>query len=389
MCRGSYVHDLCYCVNDMKVLLLAENWPPRVGGIEAYLVGISKYLREKTLVVAPHVSDAPKSEIRNPNVEIIRKKFFEALIRPKWLGLFIFVWKLVGREKVEVVLCGKALFEGLVGYYLKKYLGVPYVVFTYAMEIETWIKIPRERRKLERVLRAANKVAYINEHTKDQLVKLGVRPEQLLQLWPGVETPVVSRKQLEEARERLNLPQLYVLSVGRLIERKGFDVLIEAFSRLPAHLRGWKLVIAGSGSLRKKLEDKARELGIENSVQFLGYVSDIDLQAAYANASVFALLPKYIGGDVEGFGIVYLEAALHGVPSLATQGGGAAEAVVHNETGMIVAPNSVTATTTALTRLLSDTDLRQRLGQAAQRRAQEEFTWSRRIMPLRRTLESL
>lgn len=320
---------------------------------------------------------------------MIRRRFFWPVIRPAWLPLFIAIWKIVKMEKIDVVLCGKALFEGLVGYYLKKYLGVPYVVFTYAMEIETWVKIPRERRKLERVLRAANKVAYINEHTKDHLLKLGVRQEQLLHLPPGVEVPVVSRQQLESVREKLQLPQLYVLSVGRLIERKGFDVLIEAFSRLPAHLRSWKLVVAGDGVLRKQLEDKARELGVENSVQFLGYVSDIELQAAYANAGVFALLPKHTSGDVEGFGIVYLEAALHGVPAVATQGGGAAEAVIHNETGLVVASNSVTATTTALTRLLSDTDLRQRLGQAAQRRAHEEFTWSRRIMPLRKALEGL
>lgn len=384
-----YIHALWYCVNDMKVLLLAENWPPRVGGIERYLTGIAKHLREKVIVVAPH-SETPMTNDQGPrNVQIIRRKFFWPVIRPAWLRLFVFVWRLVKREKIEVVLCGKALFEGLVGYYLKKYLGVPYIVFTYAMEIETWVKIPRERRKLEKVLRAADKVTFINEHTKDQLLKLGVRQEQLLHLPPGVEAPVVSRQQLETAREKLPLPQLYVLSVGRLIERKGFEVLIEAFSRLPAHLRSWKLVIAGSGPLRKQLEGKARESGVDKSVQFLGYVSEIELQAAYASASVFALLPKHTSGDVEGFGIVYLEAALHGVPALATQGGGAAEAVIHNETGIAVAPNSVTATTTALTRLLSDADLRQRLGLAAQRRAQEEFTWSRRIMPLRKVLESL
>lgn len=356
----------------MKVLLLAENWPPRVGGIERYLTGIAKHVREKVIVVSPDT-----------------KRFFWPILRPAWLPLFIYTWKLVRRENIEMVLCGKALFEGLVGFYLQRYLGIPYIVFTYAMEIEVWSSQPRARRKLTRVLHGAARVAYINERTKEQLVKLGVRPEQLLYLPPGVELPVVSAQRLEEAKRKLDLPQLYVLSVGRLIERKGFDVLIEAFSRLPAHLRSWKLVVAGRGPIQKQLEMRARDLGVGERVQFLGYVSDSDLQAVYANASAFALLPKHTSGDVEGFGIVYLEAALHGVPALATQGGGAAEAVLHNETGLVVAPNSVTATTTALTRLLTDTDLRRRLGEAAQRRAQEEFTWSRRIMPLRRVLDSI
>src|SRR5688572_24346197 len=107
-----------------KVLLLAENWEPRIGGIERYLKGVVETLQKEGFEV----------EVVEPRV----KKFFWPVIKPSWLPLFIFLWRKVRRRDFDVLLCGKALFEGLLGYYLKKYLGIPYLVFTYAMEIDAW-----------------------------------------------------------------------------------------------------------------------------------------------------------------------------------------------------------------------------------------------------------
>ena len=135
----------------MKALLLAENWPPRVGGIENYLTNIARHLGEESV------------EAVTPD----KRRFFWPIIKPAWLPLFLGFYRKAKRGEFEVVLCGKALFEGLIGYYLKKRLGIPYVVFTYAMEIEVWASDPRDRKKLEKVLKAADRVVYINEITKN------------------------------------------------------------------------------------------------------------------------------------------------------------------------------------------------------------------------------
>ncbi|MEK7556897.1 MAG: glycosyltransferase family 4 protein [Patescibacteria group bacterium] len=377
----------------MKVLLLAENWKPRVGGIERYLEGITGALSEQGFQVEVV---APKN-----------RRFFWPVVKPAWLPLFIFLWRKAKRNEFQVLLCGKALFEGLVGYYLKKRLGIPFIVFTYAMEIDVWQKDDVTWRKLVRVLKGADRVVYINEVTKKRLQELGVRDEQLLKVQPGVSIQdTVSSKQYAGKR--------YVLSVGRLIQRKGFDTLIEAISQLDQTRFGdVELWIAGDGPDKKRLMDLAeaeylirsatelaspsqgeaplltKERSIGDRVRFLGQVPDEELQRLYAGAEVFALTPRNLAGDIEGFGIVYLEAALHSVPAVATKVGGVSEAVIQEETGILVEPDSPAAVAVALSRLLANREQRDRLGNQARLRVQEEFTWTKRAEPLTQALKKL
>lgn len=345
-----------------KLLLLAENWPPRVGGIERYLTGIAGALQKKGLAV----------EVVGPQ----RKKFFWPMVKPAWLPLFIWLWRKAKRKDFEVLLCGKALFEGLIGYYLKKHLGIPYVVFTYGMEIRKWNMEYGIWKKLKRVLQDAEKVVYINEVTKKDLMELEVKEEQLVKVQPGIE--------IEKNEERkLKKEKRYILSVGRLIPRKGFDTLVEAFGELDqTKFEDVELWIVGNGPEREHLEEIARQNFIEDSVKFLGQVPDEKLQGLYAGAEIFALTPHDLEGDFEGFGIVYLEAATYGLPAVGTRSGGVPEAVIHDKTGLLVEPNDPKATAIALMQLLANADLRQKLGQQAYMRIQEEFTWDKQIQPL-------
>ena len=373
----------------MRLLLLAENWAPRVGGIERYLSQLASGLAaqgEDVTVVAPRVREFETGEPVD-GVRLERRRFFWPFLWPAWLPLFVSIWRHVRREEIDVVLCGKALFEGLVGYYVKKLTGTPYVVFTYAMEVAAWNASGRQRRKLEKVLRAADQVVYINEVTKQALLNLGVTEEQLVSLQPGVSeeafTPVSADVQ-KEVHAHYGISGSYVLAVGRLIERKGFDTLLEAFSKLDQTRFGeYQLVIVGEGPEREGLEALARKLWLDKSVRLVGGVSDAHLRALYAGAAVFALTPREVAGDIEGFGIVYLEAAAQGVPAIATNSGGAAEAVVDGETGLVVVPDSVDEATGALAKLLGDDALRARLGTAARERTRDEFGWRERVEKLR------
>lgn len=345
-----------------KLLLLAENWKPRIGGVERYLEGLTDTLRERGL----------KVEVVEPN----RKRFFWPIIKPAWLPLFIFLWRKAKRKEFEVLLCGKTLFEGLVGYYLKKYWGIPYIVFTYGMEIRRWNLEYGKLKKLKRVLHNADKVIYINHVTKKDLKELGVREEQLVKVQPGIEVGE-TRRAKREGRKK------YILSVGRLIPRKGFDTLIEAFAQLDqTKFDDVELWIVGDGPERERLEEIAEQNLVQDSVKFLGTVQDEKLQSLYVGAEIFALTPREMVGDMEGFGIVYLEAAAHGVPAVGTLTGGVPEAVIHDKTGLLVPPNNPKAAAIALMQLLANSDLRRKLGKQAQLRIQEEFTWEKRIRPL-------
>lgn len=361
----------------MKALLLAENWPPRVGGIENYLTNIERYL--------------PPGSVETVTPD--KKRFFWPLIKPAWLPLFFFLYCRAKKEKYDVVLCGKALFEGLAGYYLKKRLGIPYIVFTYAMEVEEWSSEPRELKKLIRVLTNADRVVYINDITKESLLKLGVEKKRLVKIWPGVDERFlhkVDEGDLTRVLGMHNVKRPYVLTVARLIARKGIDVLIEAFSGLDQTRFGdVDLVIVGEGEEEEELKKLAGHLFVEESVKFLGPVPDEDLPALYQGAQLFALTPRRFEDDMEGFGIVYLEAAAAGKPAVATDTGGVKEAVREGHTGLVVPPEEPAAVRAVLERLLSDDKLCKRLGQQAQERAKEEFVWPKRIAEVEEMISSV
>jgi phosphatidyl-myo-inositol dimannoside synthase len=376
----------------MKVILLAENWPPRVGGIESYLTNLARHLPVGSVdVVLPRGASSQLTGAAG--MASAHRRFFWPLLRPAWLPLFIWLWRRCRQVPYAAMLCGKALFEGQVGYYLKKYLGLPYIVFTYAMEVETWQAQRKTRRALSRVLGAADKVVYINEVTGRMLRLAGVPATKLVKLPPGVGKQylaAVSEARLAQVRHRYGLPPRYLLCVARLIERKGVDVLLEAFSSLDqTRFEDVQLIIAGDGPESARLAALTAKLWMVNSVQLLGYVPGEDLPALFAGAEIFVLTPRQLGGDYEGFGIAYLEAAASGVPAIGTATGGVPEAVLHERTGLIVPPDDAAAVTAALTRLLSDNSLRQQLGQAARERVRREFSWKQRGQQLTEIISSL
>jgi phosphatidylinositol alpha-1,6-mannosyltransferase len=185
------------------------------------------------------------------------------------------------------------------------------------------------------------------------------------------------------ARARAGIPPdvPLVLGVSRLVPRKGFDVLFDAV----AGLDGVHVAIAGTGRDRARLERRAQPLG--DRCHFLGRVSNDDLPGLYASADAFAMLcrDRWGGLEAEGFGIVFMEAAACGVPAVAGDSGGAAEAVVDGETGYVVESRDVLAVRDALARLLGDDARRAAMGEAALRRARSDFSYdvlSRKLAPL-------
>jgi phosphatidyl-myo-inositol dimannoside synthase len=372
----------------MKVGLITENWPPAIGGIQNYLEHVAEYLNREgnqVTVIAPKVagSNKPNKNKDEATVEVIRKRFFSSIVRPRWWFLFRGIKKRAKKEKWEVTLCGKALFEGLIGYLLKKKLGIPYIIFTYAMEIEDWKKNPWQKMKLKKVLKNADKVFCINDITKKSLIELGVDEHNIVKAWPGVDANMLKETQEEQVRavlKKYELTQPYIISVGRLIERKGFDLVIDAFGQIDqTKVRDTKLVIVGDGPQLDQLQSHVEASLLDNSVLFLPDVPDEDLRALYAGAYLFALTPRELTNDIEGFGIVYLEAAAQGVPCIGTDTGGVPEAIVNGGTGIIVEPENVDAICAAMERILSDNKFRNRLGDQGKLRAKEEFNWNTRI----------
>lgn len=389
-CQGGRAALCLAPVFEHRLLLIAEAFPPSIGGIQSYLAGLwGAFPPAQSFVVAAQQPGDQVWDAAQPYR--VTRVSTRAWAYPRWRPALQAARAIVHRERIEAVVCGKALFEGRAALRLQEEFGVPFVVCTYAMELETWRRHARYQRQLRAVLARARKVLTINEQSQALLRRLGVAEQRLVKLYPGVaEDAFAAPSGIEEFRDRLGLRGKRVITaVGRLVPRKGFAVLINAFAELQRAVPTSHLLIVGDGPLRTALADRVAERSLGGAVSFLGDVPPDELRRAVSVAEVFALTPIDDPRDREGFGIVYTEAAALGKPVVASRTGGIPEAVLDEQTGLLVPPGDVAATAAALVRLFREPELRKRLGAAARARADKEFHWRGRALVFQGMIHAL
>jgi len=275
--------------------------------------------------------------------------------------------------------CGVALPDGMSGWLLKKVLGWPYIVYTYAKEITETFSMERLHQYRRRALLEAERVVTISQYTRQELMRLGVEPDRIIIVPPGVDADRFQPDQ--EAGQRIRT--LYglegkpiLLTVARLIPRKGCDQVIEALPFILQQAPEATYVIVGEGPDEERLRELVQSVGVGNCVVFTGSVPDKDLPAWYNAADVVVMPNREEGSDVEGFGIVFLEANGCGKPVIGGRSGGAVDAIVNGETGYLVDPYDSQAIAEAVVRLLTDPALAHRIGAQGREWAQE-FSWKR------------
>jgi phosphatidylinositol alpha-1,6-mannosyltransferase len=357
-------------------LLVTNDFPPKVGGIQSYLWELWRRLPPDsfTVLTTPYAGDRTFDATQPFRIE----RTTERMLLPR-RGLVNRIDRLAVDVDAGLVLLDPALPVGLVGPRLER----PYGVVVHGAEVTVPGRLPGSRRLLARVLRGATQVIAAGRYPAAEAERVAGCALPLTVVPPGVDVErfrpldALSRS---NARARLELPVDDPLVVGtsRLVPRKGFDVLIEAAARLVVAHPRLHVAIAGAGRDRKRLERLAARR--QAPVRFLGHVPDDQLADLYGCADIFAMVcrNRWGGLEQEGFGIVFLEAAACAVPQIAGRSGGADEAVVDGETGFVVArPDQPDEVAGALARLLDDHDLRAALGRAARRRVEAEFSYDR------------
>jgi len=350
-------------------LLVTNDFPPKHGGIQSYLYELWRRLPPtETTVLTTAFTDAAEWDAQQL-FRIERSRHRVLLPTPQ---LVRDIDALSHEVRADVIFVDPMLPLGLVGPRLN---AAPYVVVAHGSEITGYVRLPGSRGRARRVLRAAAAVVAAGSYPARVATEGAARPLAGVVIPPGVDGTrfVPAEPEARAATRRqfgLDPERPLVLGVSRLVPRKGFDVVIDAVAGLP----GVQLAIAGAGRDRRRLERRAA-----GRVRFLGRVADADLPALYACADVFAMCcrDRWFGLEAEGFGIVFLEAAACGVPAVAGRSGGSHEAVVDGETGYVVAPRDAAAVRHAIGALVADEGLRARMGEAARRRAVDEFAYER------------
>lgn len=357
----------------MRIWILTEHFKPAVGGIERYLEGITSHLSQRgheVVVISPY-----------------SHRFFWPIIRPNWLPLFLYLFFASLTRKPDVIICGKALVEGRIARLLQILRRTPYIICTYGMEISTWQSTEKTAHQLSYVLRHASHTIVINKKTRQDIIEMGADEDRISYVYPGINTYELEQmNNTNTVMQRMNIRSPFIITVARLVPRKGIDNLIEAFAAV-TQKENVSLVIVGDGPERSNLEALAHSL--HAPVHFTGKLSDEDIHALYSRASLFALTPKELPGDYEGFGIVYLEAAFFGLPTVGTITGGVPEAVQNGITGILVPPEDIKSITTALEQLIHDPSLATQYGNTGRKRAIADFQWDKSIDTLERILETL
>ena len=271
-------------------------------------------------------------------------------------------------------------------------LGLPYAVVVHGAEVSVPGRLPGGRAALRRALQDAALVVACGQFVLDEVRRVAGAHMPAVIVPPGVDVTRFHPLD-EEARRRVRLAHRLpaegrlVAAVTRLVPRKGMDVLIAAAALLAPRFPDLVVAVAGTGRDRMRLDRLVATTGAP--VHLLGGVRGDDLPGFLASADVFAMpcRNRWRGLEQEGFGIVFLEAAACGVPQVAGDSGGAGEAVVHGETGWVVgSPEDPAAVADALAVLLSDDELRTRLGRQSRERAARDFEYGKLAAALDRAL---
>jgi len=384
----------------MRLLIAAWEFPPIVGGIGVFLRSIAVSMADRghqiMMLLPGHV--ARRTDVRHENMAF--RSFFAprrgvadcvaqgvGLVRASagWRPDFI----IPGGDEDSIVAAG--LFHAMIrGPIVPLYHGSEILRSRYTAGIKSRIKVMVMAR-----LGQVSAGAIVNsEYTRSLLKGSGwLNDRPVFKLPCGIDDAVIQRgidtkpgiRALQQYSSRVPL----LLSIGRLVPRKGHDVALRAVALLKKNGLRTRYVIAGDGSHRSTLERLASALGIAADVVFTGYVSDDEKYSLLDLSDVFVLPSREEGFDVEGFGIAFLEAAARGKPSIGGRHGGVGEAIVHGVTGLLADPHRPEDVAEKIREIVSNPFLMRKMGAAGRQRCIDSMAWSIRAAQLEDILEGL
>ncbi|MGI5249855.1 glycosyltransferase family 4 protein [Actinacidiphila glaucinigra] len=363
-----------------KTLIVTNDFPPRPGGIQAFVHSMALRLDPGRVVVYASTwrdgSEVAAFDAEQP-FPVVRDRTTMLLPTPRVTRRAA---ALLREHGCTSVWFGAAAPLGLMAPALRKAGARRLVATTHGHEAG-WAQLPASRTLLRRIGEGTDTITYLGEYTRSRIAR-ALTPEaagRMVQLPPGVDEKTFHPASGGEAvRARLGLTDRpVVVCVSRLVPRKGQDTLIEAMPRILAAQPGAVLLVVGGGPYTDDLKRLAERTGVAESVRFTGAVPWQELPAHFGAGDVFAMPCRTRRGglDVEGLGIVYLEASATGLPVVAGDSGGAPDAVLDGETGWVVRGGEPGEAAERILALLDDPELRRRMGERGRKWVEDAWRW--------------
>jgi phosphatidylinositol alpha-1,6-mannosyltransferase len=382
-------------VNSMNILFVTDCFLPHAGGSRVYYYNLYSRMidayPDQITILTKKVPGWERFDaaVSRDAFRIVRR--FQPLkdLRPSELPKIVFplveaVARVLSR-KTDLIHAGDLYPPGVISLWLKRIMGVPYVAFCHGEDVTLTGRYWYQRGARNVIYKSADAVVAACEFARQELLKIGVLESQIVKITPGVDwkrfSPQPAREDLVRKYGLEN--RRILLTIARLIPRKGHAMVLQALAKVLPSLPHTTYLIVGKGGEKERLEQLAAELGISHAVRFVGYVPEENLADFYNLCDAFVMMNHEENGDIEGFGMVFLEASAAGKAVIGGRSGGTSDSVEHGTTGFLVEPDSVEELVETLRLVLQDTELKNRLGMAGMQRARADFSWETRAAQLR------
>jgi phosphatidylinositol alpha-1,6-mannosyltransferase len=372
-----------------KLLVITNDFPPRTGGIQNFLHGLLKGIDPAEVVVLCSNYKRSREFDAAQSYPVIRIKSKVLLPTKKRTAQAV---ELVKEHECDRVLFGASAPLGLMSPALRAAGVKKIIALTHGHEAG-WSGIFFLRPLLKKIFKDIDVVTYLGEYTRKRLQPLIGKTSEFVRLTPGVDTNLFHPRVQSEKDEMLKkyglMGKQVIFCVSRLMPRKGQDHLIEIWPKLLQRNPNAHLVISGGGPYKRKLLRKIKNRNLQKYVTFLGRLDQTDLAKHYGMSAIFAMpnRTRLLGLDVEGLGMVYLEAAACGIPTLGGLAGGVPDALVDQTTGFLINPNKKSELISRLDFLLQNPQVARQMGEAGRDWVVLNWQWAARVATLKQLIE--
>lgn len=361
-----------------QTLLVTNDFGPRAGGIETFVIGLLERLPKGEVIVYTSRQDETdeydRAWLRDFGVRVVRDRSRILLPTPR---VIFRLRNLIREQGITRIWFGAAAPLGIASRWLRIARVNRIIALTHGHEV-WWAKLWPFNWLLRESAKNIDYFTYLGDFTAAAISR-AIPREKLVQIAPGIDTSNFTPRDSQRLRAELGIEaRPTIVSVGRLVHRKGQDRLVEALPKIKAAIPQVALVFIGEGPHRGVLDKLIKRHCLEDDVFFLGRIEYSKLAEYISVGDVFAMpsRSRLFGLEVEGLGIVYLEASATGLPVLAGDSGGAPDAVLEGETGLVVDGNDIEAISTSLIRMLQDRELQKKMSERGREWVVENWRWS-------------
>jgi len=368
-----------------KSLLISEIFPPQNGGSGRWFWELYTRLPRDEYIIAAGQTESDDAFDETHDLNLQRMNLSSTSWGIKSISGIKFYWrtfnnikKLIKQHEITTIHCGRCLPEGFIGYLFNKFFNIPYICYIHGEDVEAAATSRELSWIVNKVLANTTRLICNSQNTANLLLNnWQVIPDKIAILNPGCDTSkFIPAKPDENIKKSLNWQgKKVILTVGRLQERKGQDMLIKALPEIKKSIPNILYAVIGGGEEKQKLESLTEELSLKDNVLFMSEISDEQMIQAYQQCDVFALPNRTVGLDIEGFGMVLVEAQACAKPVIAGDSGGTAETMVIGKTGYIVDCTQPEPIAEKLITLLQEPEQCTKLGTAGRIHVEKTLDW--------------